>query len=85
MEAPPGLLLPPRGLIFRVIDSRIPLEIFNVVHSLNNYNDALDVKTCLNKIHNIILRNNSIYSSLYTNINEPYKIMVIQDEEFNLH
>lgn len=69
---------------FCVIDSRLQ-EPYNIIHKLNNINDALDIKSYMNKIHLILIRNNLFYGSLYEGIENPYKIMVIRNDFSNLH
>ena len=58
---------------YNVIDTRIKA----CLYALDNLNDAIDIKNHLNKIHNIILKNDEIYRDLYNGIIEPYKVFNI--------
>ena len=58
---------------YNVIDTRLNC----VIYSLNNYNDAEEIKNSLNRIHTIYARNNNNYHSLF-NSETPYNIEVIR-------
>lgn len=58
---------------YNVMDTRLNF----VVYSLNNFEDAEEIKNCLNRIHIIYSRNNRDYLAFFNNVS-PYNIEVIR-------